>query len=751
MSPEQETLLDDPHRVLWVGAGTKTGKVSPLDSTVFRGDGPVRLGDISLGDVLKTPDGEAEVIGIYPQGEMQMYEIGFCDGSTVEVGDPHLWEVEHPRYGRLVVDTAKLISWQEKDLPRFKRVRVPAISPVEFNSKDVPIPPYLLGLLLGDGCLTQSTISFAGIDNDILDAVAELSDGLGEFVRSDDRHHRFRGARVLKDTLGELGLLGKYSHEKFIPDVYIWNSIAVRMGILAGILDTDGWVSRRRGVPVLEQTSERLAKNVETIVQSLGGHVTTKTKIGSYRDPDGCVVKCKKVYRQNIVLRDPTGLFRLKRKSDLCKKKVKSGQRTFRYIKPSRVTLGQCIEVDSERHLYLMDNFIPTHNTVACAVWDLEGLLQGERVAWVGPWYKRTRLGYQHICGFLKDWISAGFAKASDVALTIDVLKTTSGRVGHLECFSGETYDVIYGEAFDRVVIDEATRHPEGVFHAARSTVTATGGKIRIAFNTDRGARHWAIREFFRAQRGDEPTYGWLTMPTSSSPYVLPEDIEQARRTLPNKVFEALYNAKVTEDGASVFQDVRKCIAGTLMEPFPGRSYVVGVDLARRHDYTVISVMDRGARHLVYHKRLHGQPWRAQREVIKDVAKRYNNAKVYGDSTGVGDPNIEELQHDGVNAEGVHLHQGMKRDLIEKLIVAIENTQITFPYIDEIISELETFEYAATAKGAVQYQAPEGFHDDCVVSLALAVYGLGDLRVSLPTVYSELTTDTMVTGGIACL
>lgn len=373
-----------------------------------------------------------------------------------------------------------------------------------------------------------------------------------------------------------------------------------------------------------------------------------------------------------------------------------------------------------------------TGKTVAGAIWILEGLLQGDRCAWVGPWFKRTKTGYEHIKGMLRDFEKAGIAKTRDTDLTIDVFHTTTGRRGRLECFSGDSPDSIYGDAFDRIFIDEATRQPEAIYPSARSTTTATGGKIRIAFNTDRGARHWAIREFLRAKRGDERTYGYVTMPTSQSPYVPAEDVAQAKRILPDKIFRALYNAEVFEDGASVFENPRACMNGSSLfeRPVHGVQYVVGVDLARKADYTVVIVMNRRTHRLVTVRRWHGLAWAEQRRRIADIAREYNNAKLCVDATGLGDPNVEELVRDGLSVEGFIFTQPSKRELIERLIVAIEQKLISFPTHPELeflIHELEYFEYETTAAGNLVYGAGDNEHDDGVCALALAVRALGPI------------------------
>ncbi len=395
-----------------------------------------------------------------------------------------------------------------------------------------------------------------------------------------------------------------------------------------------------------------------------------------------------------------------------------------------------------------------TGKTVACAIWALEGLLQGERVAWIGPWYKRSKLGYEHLRSFLRDWEKAGFAKCRDADLSIDVYETTTGRVGHLECFSGDNPDSVYGEAFDRVVIDEATRMPEATFHSARSTITATGGRMRVAFNTDRGARHWAIRLFLTAQRGEDPTLGAVTMPTSASPYVKAEDIEQAKRLLPERVFRALYNAEIFEDGASVFGDPRRCVKGVLEPPIPGTTYVIGADLAKKHDYTVLTVFNRRTRHVVAWERFHGMTWKMQREKIKALSLRYNKAKVVVDATGLGDPNIEELIRDGVWVEPFIFSAPSKRELVERLVVAIEKCEISYPDIPQLLTELDAYEFDTTASGNIVYQPAEGFTDDAVMSLGLGLWGCGAAAsADAASLYQSVRCGEsfMSMGGLACL
>lgn len=378
-----------------------------------------------------------------------------------------------------------------------------------------------------------------------------------------------------------------------------------------------------------------------------------------------------------------------------------------------------------------------TGKTVSLAQWIIEGLALGERCAWVGPFYKRTRTGFEHIAGAFADAKHAGMVRVRDAEMRLEVLGDQGGA---LECFSGDNPDSIFGEAFDRVAVDEAGRQPATVFPAVMSTVAATGGRVRLAFNLDRGRSHWAISGFLAAKGGRDSANQAITLKTSQSPYVTAESIEAARRLLPRAVFAALYDAEIQDDDAAVFQGVERCHAGSLEERRPGGVYVIGADLAKTRDWTVLTVMDARTRHVVAWERFHGVPWKVQRERIVALSHAYNRARVFPDATGVGDPNVEELIRAGIPVTPVVITSGQnvtekgvpKSRLIENLIVAIEHVKISWPAELEILTtELKVFEFDVRPSGHIAYSAPADQHDDAVVSLALTLWGVGEAPVAI--------------------
>jgi hypothetical protein len=304
---------------------------------------------------------------------------------------------------------------------------------------------------------------------------------------------------------------------------------------------------------------------------------------------------------------------------------------------------------------------------------------------------------------------------------------------GVLECFSGDNPNSIYGEAFDRVFVDEATRMSSGVFPAVLSTITATKGKARFAFNLDQGRRHWAVTGFLNAKANLDPEHGYVFLTTAQSPYVEPKTIEVMRRSLPDRVFRALYLGEIQEDGAGVFRDVESLHAGTLGVPEPSHDYIIGVDLARKADHSVAIVMDLKTRYVVGFERGYGEPWTVQADRLANMSRRWNNALIVPDATGVGDVVIAALAERNVPMTPVLITSGSnitkvgvpKGTLIQNLVVQCERKTFRYPAeLETLTEELKAFEYdTAERSGMVTYSVAEGMHDDCVIALALTIWG----------------------------
>jgi len=300
---------------------------------------------------------------------------------------------------------------------------------------------------------------------------------------------------------------------------------------------------------------------------------------------------------------------------------------------------------------------------------------------------------------------------------------------------SGDNESSLRGFAVNFVVIDEAARIKYEAFVSVMTTLTQTRGRA-IIISTPKG-RGWFYDVYQRGEKfidgypkyekpEDDPWREWMSirMPTWTNPHVPIESIREAKKNLPEDVFQQEYAAKFLDDSAGVFRGVRDCIKGVLQPPQPGSNYVMGVDLANLRDFSVLTVMDRHSKHVVAQDRFNQLSWEIQYARIIELARRYNNAYVLMDSTGIGDPILETLKHGGIRVEGYKIGGSTaKQQLIEKLRVNIETGKISFPRnLVTMRDELECYEFEVSDSGVCRYSAPQGKHDDCVISLALAVW-----------------------------
>jgi phosphate starvation-inducible PhoH-like protein len=363
------------------------GRAQPLDRKVltpsgFRPIGSVRVGDLVIGsDGLPTP-----VLGVYPQGRREVFRLRAQDGSSTLCCAEHLWFVttpddsKHGKDGR-VLRTDEMIGRLRRHHQH--RFELPIVEPVELERQEVPLDPYALGLLLGDGCITTSTTpSFTTGDPELATALEDALPGIelrrkGRFDYVLRHVEGGRGGVIVSNpvtlVLRELGLAGARSSTKFVPDSYLRNSPEVRMAVLQGLLDTDGGPVTQRGRRCRIQyttCSKQLADDVVFLVRSLGGVAYKHRRAAKGRPPGRA--RGRAVYHRAdayiLDIRLPGGVepFRLGRKRAVYTEHG-SGGRPMRYIdsiEPAGEAETVCIQVAAEDSLYVTDDFLVTHNTL---------------------------------------------------------------------------------------------------------------------------------------------------------------------------------------------------------------------------------------------------------------------------------------------------------------------------------------------------------------------------------------------------
>jgi len=386
-----EALLDK--RMVFAVGPAGTGKAQPLDAKIKIPDGWVTMGNIGIGDVVSTPSGgTANVVGVFPQGMKDIYRITFSDGRTTECCKEHLWEVYYrDNWGNIskVMSLGDIIEKSKKFKKKFQ-IRLPKHE----NTADVdlPINPYVLGCLLGDGSMTiTGRIEFSSADKEIVNRLNEsVPDGTFKFKSNYDYifvsggkgsgHTPGKFGSELRQNIFNLGLFGKKSFEKFIPLAYLNSSESQKIELLRGLLDTDGYADSKNNGLYFTSTSKILAEQVQYLVRSIGGTAKISSKVPTYTYK-GIKKYGRIAYDVKIDRKDKKNLVSLQRKKDCLSD---NGQYIkFNTISISKIELAgskeaQCIMIDSEDHLYITDDFIVTHNTLLAVLRAIKALREHE-------------------------------------------------------------------------------------------------------------------------------------------------------------------------------------------------------------------------------------------------------------------------------------------------------------------------------------------------------------------------------------
>ncbi|MFF7195837.1 PhoH family protein [Streptomyces sp. NPDC008079] len=364
------------------------GRAQPVFTKVLTPDGWRPIGDLQVGDLVVGSDGEpTPVLGVYPQGEKDIYRVTAQDGaSTLACGD-HLWTVRTASDKRRdkpwrVLETKEMIG--SLRAAHARRYELPLLTaPVCFPERDVPMDPYALGLLLGDGCLTGSTTpSFATADPELVTALEAALPGVTVRHKGgpDYTLNRVRTTGDVITTvnpvtaaLRTLDLLGNTSGSKFVPDSYLNNSAEIRLALLQGLLDSDGGPvtqSDRTCRIQYTTTSILLRDDVIALVQSLGGVAYTRRRAAEGRKPGRAGGRDIQHRRDAhiIDIRLPEGIepFRLARKRDTYDA-AGGGGRPMRFIdsiEPAGREEAVCIQVAAADSLYVTEDYLLTHNTL---------------------------------------------------------------------------------------------------------------------------------------------------------------------------------------------------------------------------------------------------------------------------------------------------------------------------------------------------------------------------------------------------
>jgi len=316
-------------------------------------------------------------------------------------------------------------------------------------------------------------------------------------------------------------------------------------------------------------------------------------------------------------------------------------------------------------------------------------------------------------------------------------LKLITKTGSFIECKSTDDPTGLIGEGLDLLIGDEASRIKEVAWREAlRPTLSDRKGK-GIFISTPKGSKNWYFRDYRKGFKNELNYKSWNCR-SIDNPYFPKDEWEHLIQEfgIDNPIFRQEFLAEFIDDVGSVFRNINACVDGDFEEPFTLGKYSMGVDLAKTTDYTVCYVIRHDTRHIVAWDRYNNVPYDDQIERIVSLSKKYNNANILLDSTGVGDP-VFDLLRNRVNIKPYKFTNLSKENLIKGLVIALENKEITYPNIETLIDELSIFEYQQSETGIMRYNAPDGEHDDCVIALALTIKALNESNTGILDFYKK--------------
>lgn len=344
---------------------------------------------------------------------------------------------------------------------------------------------------------------------------------------------------------------------------------------------------------------------------------------------------------------------------------------------------------------------------------------------WGAPTFRQVRVG----------WDELRKATGAVFAYNESRMVATTPNGSRLFFLSLDDPDNARGLTLMGAVFDEASEIPERAWaEVVRPMLLDTGGWAWMLY-TPKG-RNWTWVGWQQAQERPQDSAAWQIPSLGCAivdgqlvrqPHPLENpsldfgELRQIFETTPERVFRQEILAEFLDDAGGVFRGVEACVGGALEAEPPHRlqQYAIGVDLAKYHDYTVCCVGDLREKRMVAFDRYNRADWPLQVERIKALAQTWNDAILWVDSTGVGDPICDALMRAGCRVQPYHLTAPSKRVLIDNAVVTVEQRQVMFPRIEPLVRELKNYEYQRTTAGGLRMNAPEGLYDDCVIAFSL--------------------------------
>ena len=282
--------------------------------------------------------------------------------------------------------------------------------------------------------------------------------------------------------------------------------------------------------------------------------------------------------------------------------------------------------------------------------------------------------------------------------------------------------DHLLGATLDHCILDEAARLDKKIWEQYIEPMLVVKNAKVWMISTPLG-RNWFYEAYMWGKDQEMEDWECFHTPSTESP-LIGKKLDMIKKRTPKDIFEQEYLAKFTDSSGGAFFGIGNC-EESYETPIPfnkEKTYICGVDLARKNDFTVIIVLDDKNR-VVYMDRCQDVGFEQQKVRIKAASRKYGDCPVWIDATAMGSSVFEALRGDGLNIQGVNLDYKTKSEIVQHLGFIIETEDVTYPLGSVLVEELQAYVFKRSPSGLVKYEAASGFHDDTVIALALAVWG----------------------------
>jgi intein/homing endonuclease len=403
------------------------GKAELLDNLLLTPDGWMRMGDVKVGQKIYGRDGlQYDVTDIHPQGKKQVYRVTTLDGRFVDCCEDHLWVVKKQTKEKVLSVKEMYESGTKYVGPSGRhsyKYRIPNCEPIQYDEQDLPVDPYLMGYLIGNGTMNGSTPKFSTED---MFVVEEFKNRLEGFkieqdlsnnnwtivdenkemieVHAGNRHYFAKVGNRLTQIIKRLGL-DKKCEEKFIPDIYKFSSVEQRMELIQGLVDSDGCVNESGSIE-FTNTCEKVVNDISDVLRSLGisCQVGINDRSGQImKMPQGTFMERTAYYRVYINTSKPVS--KLPRKAERLKKSATSTEKYNSITsieKLDKFEEMQCISVNSPDNTYITKDYMVTHNSFSLGMYALMRacMLPNRKIIITGAGFRQSKIIFDYIDNF---------------------------------------------------------------------------------------------------------------------------------------------------------------------------------------------------------------------------------------------------------------------------------------------------------------------------------------------------------------